>query len=441
MQGMPQAVSPTLVAGMAGLAVGLVAGYVAQRGTAEPRPGPQVEAESRNASPAGLNASIIQSRPVVASTKPPPTDSETQRVLQAIPTGTEWSARQEWLRTLPTGDLPLLTLGLCLDSGPGGLGHDKMNLLRNTLDQWWRVDREGLLGWLRALPPGGTKRFLTNEVLSRHLLEVDPRRAAAFAQAYAAEDPGWDGSKFNDATIALRIEEAWKNPQITAAEMVNLYAQLSRGNSVQSQMIGVYPPNFDFRAFLDGLRALKMKDSQSPSAMPGDTLRQWAAIDPQGAAEWLLEAQTSPQGGWTSRIPFADWEHIADAVSAKNGPQAYYQWAAQILAQSPEEWGKIIITESKDGELAGIVACITDTALRDRLLVENAGARHWSAGSMTDRLAMISTPELRLRAIANNPHQFRSWAKTAGRDAGMWERLGLTYEQVAEVLPEERSRR
>ena len=244
-----------------------------------------------------------------------------------------------------------------------------------------------------------------------------------------------------DQLIALRIEEAWKNPQITAAEMVNLYAQLSRGNSVQSQMIGVYPPNFDFRAFLDGLRALKVKDSQSPSAMPGDTLRQWAAIDPQGAAEWLLEAQTSPQGGWTSRIPFADWEHIADAVSAKNGPQAYYQWAAQILAQSPEEWGKIIITESKDGELAGIVACITDTALRDRLLVENAGARHWSAGSMTDRLAMISTPELRLRAIANNPHQFRSWAKTAGRDAGMWERLGLTYEQVAEVLPEERSRR
>lgn len=439
---MTRSVGVTLVASMAALAVGLMAGYFLARGVEPTRPELQIGAQSSmsHSSPAGLNASIIQSRPVVSSVSPPPTDSETQRVLQAIPTSTEWSARHQWLRTLSTGDLPVLILGLCMDCGPNGLGHDKMSLLRSTLDQWWRVDSEGLMGWLRALSPGGTKRFLTSEVLSRHLLEADPRRAAAFAEAYAAEDPGWDGSKFNDATVALQIEEAWKNPQITAAEMVDLYARLSRGNSTQSQIIGAYPPNFDFQAFLDGLRALQMKEGRSPSTMPGDTLRQWAAIDPQRAAEWLLEVQTTRENEWSGRLPFAEWEDIADAVSAKNGPQAYYQWAAQILAQSPEAWGKLIITESKDGELAGILAFIADTALRDRLLVENAGARYWSGGNMTDRLAMISTPELRLRAIANNAHQLHRWARTVGHDASVWERLGLSYEEVAAVLPEVHAR-
>jgi hypothetical protein len=134
------------------------------------------------------------------------------------------------------------------------------------------------------------------------------------------------------------------------------------------------------------------------------------------------------------RLPFADWENIADAVAAKNGPQAYYEWAAQIITQSPRSWAKAIIAESKDGELAGIMACIPDPALRDRLLVEHAGDYHYSGGNIADRLALISSPELRLRAIANNPHSFHHWAKIAGQDAGALGKLGLTPEQVAEAL-------
>jgi hypothetical protein len=424
-----------LAAGLAGLAIGLVAGYSLTRdsGPTTDRPLTAPDPVVPVSSAAGLNASIIPSRPTAAQTSAPATDQETQRVLQAIPSNAEWSTRYEWLRGLPPGDLPILVLGLCADSGPAGLPHEKLNLLRNALDQWWLKDSEGLLSWSRGLPTDGVKRFLVTEVLSRHLLEEDPRRAAAYAQAYAEEDAGWDGSEFQDATLVLQIDEAWKNPNITPAEMLDLYSRLSRGNSVHSRLVGAYPPSFDFRAFLEGLRALNVKDGRNPTSLPSDALRQWATIDPQGAAEWLLGARTS-SGGHMGRLPFADWENIADAVAAKNGPQAYYEWAAQILTQSPRSWAKAIIAESKDGELAGIMACIQDPALRDRLLVEHAGDYHYSGGSIADRLALISSPELRLRAIANNPHYFHQWARIAGQDAGVLGKLGLTPDQVAEAL-------
>jgi len=424
-----------LAAGLAGLAIGLVAGYSLTRDsgptTDNPLTAPDPVAPVSAA--AGLNASIIPRHPIAAQIGEARTDKETQRVLQAVPSNAEWSTRYEWLRGLPPGDLPILVLGLCADSGPAGLPHEKLNLLRNALDQWWLKDSEGLLSWSHGLPTDGVKRFLVTEVLSRHLLEQDPPRAAAYAQAYAAEDPGWDGSKFHDATLVLQIDEAWKNPNITSAEMLDLYSRLSRGNSVHSRLVGAYPPNFDFRSFLDGLRALNVKDGRNPTSLPGDALRQWATVDPQGAAEWLLEARTS-SGGHMGRLPFADWANIADAVAAKNGPQAYYEWAAQIITQSPRSWAKAIIAESKDGELAGIMACIPDPALRDRLLVEHVGAYHHSGGNIADRLALISTPELRLRAIANNPHYFQQWAKIAGQDAGVAGKLGLTPKQVAEAL-------
>lgn len=417
------------------MAIGLLAGYSLTRvpGSAADKPRAPTEAAASTSSAAGLNASIISGHPLAARTSATPTDKDTQRVLQAIPSNADWSTRHDWLRGLPPGDLPILVLGLCADSGPAGLPHEKLNLLRNALDQWWLKDSEGLLGWSHGLPTDGVKRFLVTEVLSRHLLEEDPRRAAAYAQAYATEDPGWDGSQFQDAALVLQIDEAWKNPNITSAEMLDLYSRLSRGNSVHSRLVGAYPPNFDFRAFLEGLSALNVKDGRNPTSLPSDALRQWATVDPQSAAEWLLGARTS-SGGHMGRLPFADWENIADAVAAKNGPQAYYEWAAQILTQSPRSWAKAIIAESKDGDLTGIMGCITDPALRDRLLIEHAGAYHYSGSNLADRLALISTPELRLRAIAEHPYNFQRWAATAGQDAGVLRKLGLTPEQVAEAL-------
>jgi hypothetical protein len=144
-------------------------------------------------------------------------------------------------------------------------------------------------------------------------------------------------------TYRIAYQRGLEKPDASAEEMLNFYSQLSRGNGSTGSPLGHYPENFDFQKFLDGIVSQNEKDKKHPSGMPSDVLEGWAKVNPRAAAQWFLES-TEKQTG----VSFQDWEDIANAVSEKNGPHAYYVWAADVISQASAGQHKVILESMGD---------------------------------------------------------------------------------------------
>jgi len=427
-----------LTVGVAGLAVGLVAGYLIPRG-GEIRDRSEDGVVAPQTSALAPASDLRSSHPVKAPTRSEPSVSQTvasDNLLQSIPPHNDYSARAEWVRNLPQGEIPSLVAGLCADVGPSGLEYEDRRLIDEALEKWWKADSVALLEWLKQLPNGGTKRYLVSSLL-QDLARNDPSRAAALAESFKAQDPDWNDSELQDNLVKQDVDETWKRPGVTADEMLQLYSRFSRGNITSGERVGMYPLDFDFRKFLDGMNGLRQQDGKNPAQIPSDTLEAWAKIDPEAAVQWFVESESmEPHGG----VYYARWEQIASGIAATSGPQAYHQWAADIVGQ-PQQ-GKLrdlILQHSSDADLLGIIEKIGNVAQRDDALAFVVGnSSYWRSEDNIEKLALISTPEARLRVIAQNPDRFGSWIKRGMADPSFWPRAGLTTEQVSTTLSTKR---
>ena len=414
--------TPSIMTGLACLATGLVAGYFLPRHDDSPSTD---RTESSGAKRPAKNETVY-------AYNFPKTESASHQspeaLLRTIPPQDDYQARSEWLAKLPTSDLPQLVAGLCNDAGPEGLENEDTSLLGNALERWWNEDSAALLSWLRQMPNNETKRYLLTELL-KDVANNDPSRAKALAASFKAADPGWDDSEFQNSLVIPEIREAWDKPGVTADEMLSLYTRLRPQENSWGETVEIYPPDFDFRSFLDGLNALQAERGGKLVQMPSDMLEAWSKADPQAAAEWLIREKTKTDRG--NSPYFMGWRSLAQGIAARSGPQAYYQWAAGMVAQSEEKVREMILGESSDEDLIGIIANIGDASLRDQLALKHAAQRN-----DIDMFARVSTPEARLDAIAREPGTFHRWITRGQADPSFWTKAGLTAEQVEAALPD-----
>lgn len=408
--------------GLACLAAGLVAGYFLPRTNSIP-------SADRTASKTSKHP--VQTEPVYAydfsKTGNPPRPTH-EALLGTIPPSGDYQARSEWLRNLPSADMPLLIGGLCSNAGPGGLEHEDKYLLGSALRKWWQEDSAALLSWLRKMPNNDTKRYLITELL-KDVARDDVSRAKAMAASFKAADPDWDNGEFFNSLVIPEIRKAWEKPGVTADEMLALYSQLTPRDNSWGNRVGIYPPDFDFRSFLDGLNALRAEKGGKAVEMPSDMLEAWSKADPQAATEWLIREKTKTGRG--DNPYFMGWRSLAQGIAARSGPQAYHQWAAGMVAQSEDKVREMILTESSDEDLMGILENISDASLRDTVALKYAAQRN-----DIDMFASFSTPEARLDAIARDPGTFHRWITRGKTDPSFWTKAGLTAEQVDAVLPD-----
>jgi len=429
-------ISP-LTVGTACLAAGLLAGYSIPRDRqdtnkeepaediATPRPEPQAPL------PGQPKAKYAFTFP---KTTPAAQKHGTPGILQSIPPAGNRQARQDWLQGLTPTELGELLESLCQSAGPSGLEGEEKGLVNTALQKWWQKDGEGLIAWLRRLPRGGSKNYLLNNLL-RWLAGADSRKAMALAESFKAQDPEWDDSELLNKIVEREARAAWEKPGVTAEEMLAIYSRASRGNNSVGFQQRTYPLNFDFRKFLDGMVSLNRQDGKNPALMPPDILQAWAKTDPEAAIRWLVDYEKNKKTN--GAVPFVGWENIMGGVIARSGPQAYHQWAANIVTQSDEGLRDMVIRQSNDADLVGIVQQISNPAQRDEVLASAIKGDRWGRDEI-NLLAMISTPEARLRVIAT---KFNSnWIERAKTDPSLWQRIGLTQEQVNAALAESVSR-
>jgi len=414
--------TPSIMTGLACLAAGLIAGYFL----------PRTNGDSTADRPeAMISKGPAKTEPVYAYSFPNTEGSphtSPDELLRTIPPSDDYQARSEWLSKLPSTDMPLLIGGLCSNVGPQGLEQDEKYLLGSALAKWWKEDSAALLSWLRRMPNSETKRYMLTELL-KDVAGDDPTRAKAIAASFKASDPEWDNSNFLNSLVVPEIREAWQKPEVTAEQMLSLYKRLSPSDdSLGRESVEIYPANFDFRGFLDGLNALGEGNAAMIGQRPSNIFEAWAKTDPQAAAEWLVEhkGKADPRDD----PYFWEWGDLARGVAARSGSQAYHQWAAQIVTQSDERVREMILFESSDEDLMGIIENMGDTTLRDEVALKQAARRN-----DIDMFASFSTPEARLDAIASDPHTFHWWITRGKADPGFWTRAGLTAEQVEAALP------
>ncbi len=355
-----------------------------------------------------------------------PADNAATKILQAIPAAENRRARNEWVEKLTPKEVPGLVAALCADVGPDGLDHEQKNLIRQAMRNWWEADSKGATNWLKSLPNGGIKRYLVSNLL-RGLAYQDAAQAEALAQSFKEQDPAWDDSELHDYLVSQHAEKAWKNPNVTADAMLEIYSRFKRHGGWTR--VAVYPQNFDFRKFLDGLASMREQDEGYQGTAPRDTLTEWAKIDPDSAVQWVLDAKSRGRH-WT---PIGDWRSIVDGIASANGPQAYHQWAAAIVTQPDGKLRDLVLEESESADLVGILQHIGTTAQRDQVLTSVLQKRIWRNDSI-NLLGMISTPEARLNLVASNPPP--DWIERGKADPTFWPRVGLTTEQVDAAMQE-----
>lgn len=414
--------TPSIKTGLACLAVGLIAGYFLPR---------QSDATATGRAESAVAKRTAKTEPVYAYNFPKTEDAPHQSpeaLLRTIPPPDDYQARSKWLAKLPTSDLPQLVAGLCSDAGPEGLESEDTNLLGNALERWWNEDSAALLSWLRKMPNNETKRYLLTELL-KDVVGSDPARAKAIAASFKAADPGWDDSEFQNSLVVPEIREAWEKPGVTAEEMLSLYRRLRPQDNSWGDRVEIYPPDFDFRSFLEGLNALKEEEGGYARQTPSNILEAWSKADPQAAAEWLIREKTKTGQG--DNPYFMGWRSLAQGIAARSGPQAYHQWAAGMVAQSEDNVREMILRESSDEDLIGIIENISDASLRDEVALKQAAQRN-----DIDMFARFSTPQARLNAIAQDPGTFHRWITRGQTDPSFWTKAGLTAEQVEAVLPD-----
>jgi hypothetical protein len=274
-----------------------------------------------------------------------------------------------------------------------------------------------------------------SEILEDFLIKEDPERAKTLAEAYKLQDPTWAAKDYNNIIVRGPIEVAWKNPQTTADEMLALYKNVSRGGTCYGTSVRVYPEEFDFRKFLDGLDTLNQTDGRL-SMMPSDTLAAWAKRDPQQAAQWLLQAQAKWRQQSRSSLPFADWKEIAKSVAGNSGPQAYYDWAANFVGDLDETSRRSLLSAyGREGDVLGILSATKDATTRDKVLTSAIGAS--DAEQKLTYLKMLSTPEARINAIRSNNQSLAELTKDFEVDKSVYRELGLTEKQVQDALTED----
>ena len=426
-------ISP-LIVGIACLAIGLLAGYSIPR---EKRlaTGDEHSSVSMAIQPPSGPPNTQRPKAEYAFKFPEITASAKQKPAAAtgasLPAANDHKARMEWLQKLPTADLPQFVTGLCQSAGPDGLGNNEKWLLGRALNKWWEEDSAGLLAWLKQLPRSRSKQYLLETLLERVSSE-DPAQAAALAESFKAADPQWDNGKLLDTFLEKEVNQAWERPGVTADEMLALYSRFSRGNRCQGTYLKTYPEGFDFRKFLDGMASLNRQDGKNPARMPPDILQAWAKADPQAAADWLLQHEATKREN--GEVSFVEWEDIINGITARSGPQAYHQWAAGIVTQGQGELRAAILRESNDQQLAGIVEQIPGAATRDAVLsAAIASSGSYGRDELT-RLGLLSTPEARLRVIAETTSSLSELIRRGRTDPSLWPRVGLTPDQVDAAL-------
>ena len=426
-------ISP-LIVGIACLAIGLLAGYSIPR---EKRlaTGDEQSSVSMAIQPSSAPPNTQRPKAEYAFKFPEITASPKQKPAAAtgpsLPAAKDHKARMEWLQKLPTADLPQFVTGLCQSAGPDGLANNEKWLLGRALNKWWEEDSAGLLAWLKQLPSSRSKQYLL-ETLLEQVSSEDPAQAAALAESFKAADPQWDNGKLLDTFLEKEVNQAWERPGVTADEMLALYSRFSRGNQCQGTYLKTYPEGFDFRKFLDGMASLNRQDGKNPARMPPDILQAWAKADTQAAADWLLRHEATKQEN--GEVSFVEWEDIVNGITARSGPQAYHQWAAGIVTQGQGELRAAILRESNDQQLAGIVEQIPGAATRDAVLsAAIASSGSYGRDELT-RLGLVSTPEARLRVIAENTSSLSELIRRGRTDPSLWPRVGLTPDQVDAAL-------
>lgn len=427
-------VSP-LTVGLVCLAIGLLAGYSIPRQQEEDRTQKVQPSGALATQPDGPRPRPPEAKATYAfkfpatmatATKTP----EAPRALSRPPADDEKS-RAEWLQNLSRADLPQVMSEMCQIAGPNGLSNDDRWLLNGVLEKWWREDEAGLLAWLRQLPNNRSKRYLIATLLQR-MGSTNPSRAMALAESFKTADPEWDNAKLLNSFVEREVNKAWQRPGVTAEEMLTLYGRYSRGGNCVGHPLKTYPSDFDFRKFLDGMAALNRQDGKHPARMPPDILQVWAKVDPQAAAQWFLQYNSTKEKN--GKILFVGWEDVENGITARSGPQAYHQWAAGIVAQGKGEIRDAILRESDDQQLAGIIGQIADPAARDAALSAAIASYESSGSDELGRLGLISSPEARLRVIAENSNDLYGLIERGKNDPTLWPRVGLTSEQVAEAL-------
>jgi hypothetical protein len=430
-------------AGVAGLAVGFVGGYLVPRENmvtlekpAIPRNASSSHSTTTTTAPEGSTAT----RPLQLSASASSGPQAANQILSSLPAPakgppTGQSERYQWVEKLPASDIPLFIEAFCAaNSGPEGMKSEDRLLVKQALRKWGRVNRQAVLDWVSGLPPGPTKRFLFSRVLETLLIGSDPELAMELAEDFQVRDPGWDFDEFSKTIMRDTIDKAWKNPATTAQEMLDFYKRIPSGRSTTyGTPVGDYPENFDFRTFLDGMADLVEK-KKKPARFPTDALKVWAKSDPQAAAAWLMEATDKRNAD----LPFYSWNDIAQAVSSVHGSQVYYDWAATVLGGASDKFLSRYLQNPSGGDVLGILAATRDSQTRNRLLTAALGGA--DIETSIRYLGMISTPELRLRAIAKNRYALQKANQKFHLDDALVRDLGLTREQVDEALKHDGTR-
>ncbi len=352
--------------------------------------------------------------------------SAAEKLVRTIPAKDSYTERKKWFEDLPTSELSSLIEGLCQNIAPDGLAYQDKSLLEEALKRWCTEDRDGAVVWVKQLPAGPSKRYFMKQLM-KQLYESAPEQALAMSEDYQAEDPEWSHEEAKEVYVGKRIDKAWNKPDVTAAEMLALYAELPRSDGSGGTNQSKYPENFDFQTFLDGIATWNKKDSKQPGTMPSDVLEVWAKRDPNAAAQWLLK--TAETG---TSVPFQDWDDIAKGVTKTSGVEAYYTWLGDLLPQTSDKQLQVIGQQVEARDAMGIADAVTDPYARDRVLV--AISNRSDIELATTLLGEISSPEVKLKAIKERSFTFERWLDDGKLTPAMLQSLGLSEAQLRAVI-------
>lgn len=328
-----------------------------------------------------------------------------REVLLAAVAGS-WSARDlpaasAWLLALPpdgrADDAYRVIVSAHLETHPAQAAafvdklpasEQNIRLLNGLIHGWAKIDLEACAKWVERLP-SATVRQTAFRVLTEQTLNVNPARAATFA-----EQASPDTSRYDDLRGKVALKWAASDPaaastwalRVTTNDLPNHLSQLVQIWARHDPAAAMKFASDNARSFYRGDRFVDEGRRAAPYAFQS-VLSQWARTDAKAAAAWLAARESEKEQQELCPVLLSQWGgRLEDAVA----------WLQSLPAKPWRDTAADIYlhnhTRSRPA-LAAQVALLVQFEPRQHLAFESVG-REWLAADRAAARAWLEGTQL-----------------------------------------------
>ncbi len=234
---------------------------------------------------------------------------------------------REVAKDVPPGDFKALVEGV-IATVWGGMSDKQLEQLMVLIADWAGKDLDGALAWARSLE-NPKQREVGLIGIAAKLAKDDPK--AAFEIYAELEEVSTNaGNSLSEMMRKLYNDAAKQGVEA----VLDLARRTPQNRTNISEGIGIeYPPDFDFRALIDGL--IKTTELGGISELlkpfaPNHPFGSWADRDADAAFEYIVDG--------TAQGQFLRWSDIPYELGKKWGTMEVDRWmGAKLAALSPAE--------------------------------------------------------------------------------------------------------